>query len=85
MSDEHTDPFVASVRVGPKGQIVIPGEARKCFGINPGDILLVLVNPGKGMAIRKMAVVRDLVEQETDSGDDYRQAAAEALGKVKKG
>lgn len=84
MSGEHKDPFVASVRVGPKGQIVIPGEARKMFGISPGDKLLILVDPRKGMAIRKMDLVSDLIDQETDSGDDYRAAAAESLKKGEK-
>ena len=31
--------YLASVRVGPKGQIVIPKEARELFGIQPGDTL----------------------------------------------
>ena len=33
-----------SVTVGTKGQIVIPKEARKIFGIEPGDTLLVLAD-----------------------------------------
>ena len=33
--------FAASVKVGPKGQIVIPKGARDLFGINPGDTVLI--------------------------------------------
>ena len=31
-----------TAKVGTKGQIVIPKEAREIFDINPGDTLLVL-------------------------------------------
>ena len=30
--------FVASIKVGPKGQIVVPKEVRDMFGIEPGDM-----------------------------------------------
>ena len=32
-----------TARVGEKGQIVIPKEARQIFGVQPGDTLLILV------------------------------------------
>ena len=32
--------FMASVKIGPKGQIVIPKEAREMFGVEPGDTLV---------------------------------------------
>lgn len=38
-------------KVGEKGQIVIPKEARDQFGINPGDTLLILGDPDQGLAI----------------------------------
>lgn len=41
------------VKVGDKGQIVIPAKARKIFDINPGDNLIVLGDEGQGMAIIK--------------------------------
>ena len=31
--------YMSSVRLGPKGQIVIPMEARDMFGLQPGDTL----------------------------------------------
>ena len=31
-----------TARVGEKGQIVIPKEARQIFGVQPGDTLLIL-------------------------------------------
>ncbi len=33
-----------TVKVGERGQIVIPKKARDMFNINPGDLLLVLSN-----------------------------------------
>ena len=37
--------------VGTKGQIVIPREAREMFGIKPGDTLILLGDPRRGIAI----------------------------------
>lgn len=41
------------VTVGDKGQIVIPAKARKIFGINAGDQMVVLGAEGEGLAILK--------------------------------
>ena len=47
--------YAWSVRVGEKGQIVIPKEARDLFGIKPGDKLVVLGDEGQGLALCKEA------------------------------
>ncbi len=39
----NTKHLFGSVKVGERGQIVIPKEAREIFDIKPGDIMLVLV------------------------------------------
>ena len=41
------------VKVGDKGQIVIPSKARKIFDIHPGDNLIILGDEGQGIAIIK--------------------------------
>ena len=41
----------AAVKVGPKGQIVIPKKAREMFNIQPGDNLFLLSNIERGIAI----------------------------------
>lgn len=41
------------VKVGDKGQIVIPAKARKIFDIKPGDDLIVLGDEGQGIALIK--------------------------------
>ena len=42
-----------SVKVGERGQVVIPKEAREVFGIQPGDRLVVLGEEGQGLALCK--------------------------------
>ena len=51
------------VKVGDKGQIVIPAKARKVFDINPGDNLIVLGEEGQGIAIIKEKGLLDLLGQ----------------------
>ena len=50
-----------SVKVGEKGQIVIPARARKIFDILPGDNLIVLGDEGQGIAIIKEKGLMDLL------------------------
>ena len=45
--------YAATVRVGEKGQIVIPKGVRDLFDIKPGDTLLVLADKRQGIAITK--------------------------------
>ena len=45
------DKFLSTVRVGDKGQSVIPKEVREMFEIEPGDNLMLLADKEKGIAI----------------------------------
>ena len=47
------DRFIVSVKVGPKGQITIPSEARKMFDIKEGDTLMVMGDKERGIALLK--------------------------------
>ena len=58
--DNHT---FGAVKVGEKGQIVIPKEAREMFGIKPGDSLLVIGDKRRGLTIVKADDVRELVNK----------------------
>lgn len=52
-------------KVGDKGQIVIPRDARKLYNINPGDALLILGDKN-GMALVKTEIFHDFVGQVVD-------------------
>lgn len=49
-----------TVKVGERGQIVIPKEAREIFNINPGDTLLVLGDEKQGIAVVKADVMEEV-------------------------
>lgn len=51
-----------SVKVGERGQVVIPKEARDIFEIQPGDKLVVLGEDGQGIAFCKEAEFMASVE-----------------------
>ena len=52
------------VKVGEKGQIVIPVKARKIFDIQPGDNLIVLGDEGQGIAIIKEKNLLDMLQKQ---------------------
>lgn len=51
------------VKIGEKGQFVIPKEARELFDLNPGDEILVLGDKEKGIAILPKAKQQDTIKQ----------------------
>lgn len=59
-----------TAKVGDRGQIVIPKEARSFYGIQPGDTLLILGDSESGLIVSKPEVLD--------------QVAAQILGNVKK-
>jgi len=63
-----------TVKVGERGQIVIPKEAREVFGIKPGDTLLVLGDEAQGIAIVRndlfMKFAEDILNAQKPLGDD---------------
>ena len=50
------------VKVGDKGQVVIPRDARKLYDIKPGDALLVLGDK-RGMALIKTQLFQSAIDQ----------------------
>ncbi|MGN8632846.1 helix-turn-helix domain-containing protein [Blautia sp. HCP3S3_G3] len=50
------------VKMGDKGQIVIPAKARKIFDLKPGDNLIVLGDEAQGLAIMKEAGLLSMME-----------------------
>jgi len=52
-----------TAKVGDRGQIVIPKEARDLFNIEPGDTLLILGEENKGLIISRPELLRDLADE----------------------
>ena len=57
------DKYVGISKVGEKGQIVIPKEARDMFGIKSGDSIIVLCDKEKGIALLKADEIEDLADK----------------------
>ncbi|MCR5694445.1 MAG: AbrB/MazE/SpoVT family DNA-binding domain-containing protein [Clostridia bacterium] len=70
LSDE--DRFIVSVKVGPKGQITVPSQARKMFDIKEGDTLLFMGDRARGIALMKDDAFYALMggAKVDDSGND---------------
>lgn len=54
------DKYVGVCKVGEKGQIVIPKEARDMFNIKSGDSIIVLCDKQKGIALVKSDVIENM-------------------------
>ena len=84
--------YMSSVKVGPKGQIVIPKEVREMFGITPGDTLLILADSSKGIALERyqtFAKIADAIFQGRakefypDHSEAYSRNFAQAIRDLK--
>lgn len=85
MAREKQKGFIATVKLGPKGQIVIPKEVRDMFGVGPGDSLILMAEPNKGIALQKQSVMLRIAETilggggknlyPTEKEDDMKQFA----------
>ena len=70
MKSLNEDRFIVSVKVGPKGQITIPIEARKMFNIKVGDTLMVMGDQKRGIALVKDDAFYQLMGGITPDGSD---------------
>lgn len=52
-----------TAKVGDRGQIVIPKEARELFGIKPGDTLLIVGEEETGLIVSRPEVLNNLANQ----------------------
>ncbi len=52
-----------TVKVGERGQIVIPKDARETFDIKPGDTLMILGHEGRGLAVVKTERFQKITEE----------------------
>ncbi|MBR3942105.1 MAG: AbrB/MazE/SpoVT family DNA-binding domain-containing protein [Clostridia bacterium] len=59
----HEQKYAWMVKIGEKGQFVIPKEARMLFDLQPGDEILVLGDTEKGIAILPKAKQQAYIER----------------------
>ncbi|MBR6916462.1 MAG: AbrB/MazE/SpoVT family DNA-binding domain-containing protein [Clostridia bacterium] len=69
MKDEKDERFIVSVKVGPKGQITIPVEARRMFDIKEGDTLIALGDRKRGIALLKADLFYEMGGLGQNDGD----------------
>jgi AbrB family looped-hinge helix DNA binding protein len=62
MQEDNGKYIFGVVKVGERGQIVIPKEAREQYGIKPGDSLMMLGDQ-KGIAMLKTEVFQSIIDQ----------------------
>ncbi len=55
--------YAWTVKIGEKGQFVIPKEARDLFDIHPGDTIIVLADEEKGIAIPPKSMLKGLLQK----------------------
>ena len=65
MSERNRETHIyGTVKVGDRGQVVIPAQARKELNINPGDLLLVMAGRNRrGIAMVKADAMRGLADR----------------------
>ena len=64
--EQSQERFIVSVKVGPKGQITIPVEARKMFDIKEGETLMIMGDPNRGIAILKADAFYKIMEEKNN-------------------
>lgn len=59
----NDEKFAWMVKIGEKGQFVIPKEARELFDLQPGDDILVLGDKERGVAILPREKQQEYIKQ----------------------
>ena len=57
----HNGKYAWMVKIGEKGQFVIPKEARELFDLQPGNEILVLGDDSRGLAILPKQMQREYI------------------------
>ena len=66
MEPPESKKFYGSVTVSERGQIVIPADARKDFGIKTGDKLLVFGDLERGLGIATVSIMQKTMSNTVD-------------------
>ena len=63
----NTRRVFGTAKVGDRGQIVIPKEARELFNIRPGDTLLILGEEETGLIVSRPELLSNIANQIFDT------------------
>ena len=63
LGNSNAQRVFGTAKVGDRGQIVIPKEARDLFGIKPGDTLLLLGEEETGLIVTRPEILSDLANR----------------------
>ena len=63
LGKSNTRRVFGTAKVGDRGQIVIPKEARELFGIQPGDTLLIVGETDAGLIVSRPEALNDLADK----------------------
>lgn len=73
----HDGKYAWMVKIGEKGQFVIPKEAREMFDLQPGSEIVVLGDEKQGIAILPRAKQKEFIAKifaEMESGEEGEKA-----------
>lgn len=59
---KNQDQYMSTVKVGKKGQIVIPKEIRGMFDIESEDTLVIMADLKRGIAIQKASILNTIAD-----------------------
>ena len=62
-----------TAKVGDRGQIVIPKEAREFFNIRPGDTLLILGSESQGLVVSRPEVLDRVAQEILQSSEEEKK------------
>lgn len=69
--------YMTTVKIGPKGQIVVPKEVRDMFGFKPGDSVLLMADKSSGVALQPFEyaetfwqAVQASIKEDNNSGEN---------------
>ena len=76
--DVYKPRIFGSATVSPKGQVVIPSNARKSIGITSGDTLLVCGPPhGQGLLLIKVDTVEEILSMVSEQLTSFEKLVSD--------